>query len=80
MWQKRSIFFSLYEVSVSHAVGSSGGCFVLLNKALPLTNLSIVTDNNERLILCDFPLFLKEIKCFLFVQLILLHKKYFFVP
>lgn len=53
-------FLFNYEVCVSHAVASSGGCFLLLKKALPITELSIVTDDYGRFISCDFVLFDKE--------------------
>lgn len=50
-------FLSTYQVCVTHAVGVSAGCFLLLKKSLPLTNLSLITDEHGRFILCDFLLF-----------------------
>lgn len=50
------MFLADYEVSVSHAAGNSGGCFLFLKKSLPLSDLSVVTDGEGRFILNDFSL------------------------
>lgn len=49
-----------YEVCVSHAVGMSAGCFLLLRKSVPLRDLRVVLDERGRFILCDFILFNRE--------------------
>lgn len=50
-------FLLEYEACVSHAVGTSAGCFLFLKKTLPLTELTFITDEKGRFILCDFCLF-----------------------
>lgn len=47
-------FLANCEVFVSHAVGKSGGCFLLLKKVLPLPDLNVVTDETGRFILVGF--------------------------
>lgn len=47
-------FLSAYEVCVSHAVGTSAGCFLFLAKRIALTDLKVTTDSGGRLIFCDF--------------------------
>lgn len=53
-------FLGDFEVCVSHAVGTSAGCFLFLKKALPLSMLSVVPDEAGRFILSDFVLFSEE--------------------
>lgn len=39
-------FLSMYDVSVSHAVGTSTGFLIFLRKALDVCNLSLLTDES----------------------------------
>lgn len=54
------LFRNVYEVCVSHTDGQSGGCFLLVKKSVPLTNIFVQTDEDGRLIVCDFRMFSKE--------------------
>lgn len=49
-------FMSSYEICVTHAVGHSAGCFLLLKKSVPLSQLCVTTDTEGRFIMCDFVL------------------------
>lgn len=49
-------FLTSYEVCVTHAVGTAGGCFLFLKKYVPLSDVSVITDDHGRFILCDFNL------------------------
>lgn len=46
-----------YEVCVTYAVGTAGGCFLFLKKSVPLSDVSLITDAHGRFIICDFNLF-----------------------
>lgn len=47
-------FLLRYEVCVSHAVGVSAGCFLFLKKTLKISNLSVISHDQGRFIICDF--------------------------
>lgn len=47
------VFESRYDVCVSHAVGTSGGCLLLLRKGL-FTEEQVISDESGRFVLCDF--------------------------
>lgn len=53
-------FLSKLEMCVSHAVGISSGCFLVLKKCLRLSSLSVITDKNDCFIVTDFVLLRKE--------------------
>lgn len=50
-------FLPIYDICVSHAVGASAGCLLFLKKSVRPTELSIVSDECGRLILCDFVMY-----------------------
>lgn len=47
-------FLLRYEVCVSQAVGVSAGCFLFLKKTLNISNLSVISHDQGRFIICDF--------------------------
>lgn len=47
-------FLPAHDVCVSHAVGVSAGCLLFLKKSIRLSELSIVSDECGRLVVCDF--------------------------
>lgn len=53
-------FLSTYEVCVSHAKAFSGGCFLFIKKSVQLYNITVHTDDDGRLIVCDFSMFNAE--------------------
>lgn len=46
-------FLKDFEVCVTHASGTSAGCFLFLKKGLGLTAASLTTDQEGRFISCD---------------------------
>lgn len=50
-------FLSDYQICVTHAVGTAGGCFLLRKKSLPLSELRIMRDESGRFLLWNFVVF-----------------------
>lgn len=50
-------FQANFDVCVSHASGSSGGCLLFIRRALNPNDYDITVDNVGRLIVCDFSMF-----------------------